>query len=155
MLGIFIGVASVIWLLAIGEGISKRAQQQIEELGANNLILTTVRPRSENNQSGKQMAYGLTEEDCRNLAAMIPTVEMAIQFTRRALAERPGLTWPYRDLAAFLAHSGDIAAARDALERFLKDRPGASLTSIGDGLRFMYPSLLSRYLRGLKLAGLE
>jgi TolB-like protein/Flp pilus assembly protein TadD len=79
----------------------------------------------------------------------------AIQFTRRALAERPGLTWPYRDLAAFLAHSGDLAAASDALEKFKRDRPGASLASIGDGLRFMYPSLLSRYLRGLKLAGLE
>jgi len=93
MLGIFIGVASVIWLLAIGEGISMRAQQQIEELGANNLILTTVRPRSEDNRSGRQMAYGLTEEDCRNLAAMIPTVEMAIQFTRRQAQELR-----YRDL---------------------------------------------------------
>ena len=34
VLGIFIGVASVIWLLAIGEGISKEAQRQIEDLGA-------------------------------------------------------------------------------------------------------------------------
>jgi len=79
----------------------------------------------------------------------------AVQLTRRALAERPGLTWPYRDLAAFYAQAGDLAAARDALERFRKDRPNVSLSSIGDGLRFMYPSLLSRYLRGLKLAGLE
>ena len=38
---------------------------------------------------------------------------------RRALAERPGLTWPYRDLAAFLAHSGDLAGAADALQRSL------------------------------------
>ncbi len=28
VLGIFIGVASVIWLLAIGEGISQKAQKQ-------------------------------------------------------------------------------------------------------------------------------
>ena len=34
VLGIFIGVASVIWLLAIGEGISREAQKQIEDLGA-------------------------------------------------------------------------------------------------------------------------
>lgn len=79
----------------------------------------------------------------------------AIQLSRRALAERPGLTWPYRDLAAYLAHAGDLAAASDALNRFKQDRPGVTLASIGDGLRFMYPSLLSRYLRGLKLAGLE
>ena len=32
VLGIFIGVASVIWLLAIGEGISIKAQEQIEGL---------------------------------------------------------------------------------------------------------------------------
>ena len=32
VLGIFIGVASVIWLLAIGEGISQEAQKQIEGL---------------------------------------------------------------------------------------------------------------------------
>ena len=33
VLGIFIGVAAVIWLLAIGEGISRKAQEQIESLG--------------------------------------------------------------------------------------------------------------------------
>ena len=32
VLGIFIGVASVVWLLAISEGISREAQRQIEEL---------------------------------------------------------------------------------------------------------------------------
>ena len=30
VLGIFIGIASVIWLLAIGEGISRRVQQQMK-----------------------------------------------------------------------------------------------------------------------------
>ena len=33
VLGIFIGVSSVIWLLAIGEGISRAAQEQISSLG--------------------------------------------------------------------------------------------------------------------------
>lgn len=79
----------------------------------------------------------------------------AIQFARRALAERPGLTWPYRDLAAYLAQAGDLAGAADALTRFRRERPPVTLAIIGDGLRFMYPSLLSRYLRGLKLAGLD
>ena len=44
MLGIFIGVASVIWLLAVGEGISSKAQEQIEGLGAENIILRSVKP---------------------------------------------------------------------------------------------------------------
>jgi len=41
VLGIFIGVASVIWLMAIGEGISLKAQEQIESLGATNIIVRT------------------------------------------------------------------------------------------------------------------
>jgi adenylate cyclase len=81
--------------------------------------------------------------------------QLAIQFARKALSERPGLTWPYRDLATYLANHGDLAAARDALLRFTSEHRGVTLTTIGDGLRFMEPLLLSKYLRGLKLAGLE
>jgi ABC-type lipoprotein export system ATPase subunit/ABC-type antimicrobial peptide transport system permease subunit len=83
ILGIFIGVASVIWLLAIGEGIAGKAQQQIEELGANNIILTSSRPPSEQTRDRKIYSYGLTEEDCRYLENRIPTVKMAVQFARR------------------------------------------------------------------------
>jgi adenylate cyclase len=81
--------------------------------------------------------------------------QVAIRFARQALAERPGLIWPHRDLAAYLAQHGDLAAARDSLLKFTAEHSGVTLTSVGDGLRFMYPSLLSRYLRGLQLAGLE
>jgi putative ABC transport system permease protein len=37
-LGIFIGTSTVIWLVAMGEGVSHRAQQQIKELGATNSL---------------------------------------------------------------------------------------------------------------------
>jgi tetratricopeptide (TPR) repeat protein len=79
----------------------------------------------------------------------------AIALVRRALSERPGLLWPYRDLAVYHAHHGDLAAASEALRHFIDGRENISLTSMGDGLRFMDPALLSRYLRGLKLAGLK
>jgi adenylate cyclase len=81
--------------------------------------------------------------------------QMAIRFAQKALAERPGLTWPYRDLASYYAHHGDLASANDALLKFTAEHNGVSLTQIGDGLRFMEPALLSKYLRGLKLAGLD
>ena len=81
--------------------------------------------------------------------------QMAIRFARQALSERPGLIWPHRDLATYFAHQGDLAAARDSLLKFTGEHRDVTLISIGDGLRFMEPSLLSRYLRGLKLAGLE
>ena len=57
VLGIFIGVASVIWLLAIGEGISQEAQRQIESLGAQNVIVRSIKPQ---NVDGILAEYGLT-----------------------------------------------------------------------------------------------
>lgn len=88
-----------------------------------------------------------------NFAAGRP--QQAIAWAQRAMSERPGLTWPYRDLAVYRAHHGDLAAARADLEQFQRAHPDVSIASIGDGLRFMYPSLLARYLQGLQLAGLR
>jgi adenylate cyclase len=81
--------------------------------------------------------------------------EQAIEFASRALAERPGLTWPYRDLATYYASTGDMATARAALEKFSSGRQDISIASIRDSLRFMHPDLLDKYLRGLELAGLR
>jgi ABC-type lipoprotein export system ATPase subunit/ABC-type antimicrobial peptide transport system permease subunit len=77
ILGIFIGVASVIWLLAIGEGISAKAQQQIAELGANNIILTTVLPPPQ--QTGaKYYRYGVTQDDYENLRSTVSVIQRII-----------------------------------------------------------------------------
>ena len=81
--------------------------------------------------------------------------EKGIELARQALAERPGLTWPYRDLATYYANSGQIELAQDALEKFVYLRPSMSSASIRDGLRFMEPVLLDRYVNGLELAGLK
>ncbi|MDC0322648.1 ABC transporter permease, partial [Verrucomicrobiales bacterium] len=43
-MGIVFGVASVIAMLAIGEGASYEAQQQIKNLGSQNIILTSEKP---------------------------------------------------------------------------------------------------------------
>lgn len=81
--------------------------------------------------------------------------EEAIVFATRATAERPGLTWPFRDLASYYATSGDMTAAHAALDKFLHERPGIDLATIRDSLRFMYPDLLERYIGGLAKAGLQ
>ncbi|QQR36190.1 hypothetical protein JI749_00670 [Devosia oryziradicis] len=81
--------------------------------------------------------------------------KQAIEFASRALAERPGLTWPYRDLATYHAHAGDLQAAQAALAKFGAGRPDLNITSIRDSLRFMHPGLLDQYMRGLELAGLQ
>ena len=79
VLGIFIGVASVIWLLAIGEGISAKAQEQIEGLGADNILVRSVKPPSEitANMQGT-VPYGLKRSDYDKLVETIPTIEKAL-----------------------------------------------------------------------------
>jgi len=78
VLGIFIGVASVIWLVAVGEGISREAQKQIEGLGADNILVRSIKPPSEAvaGFSGP-MQYGLTREDY-DLLADLPNLRSAL-----------------------------------------------------------------------------
>ena len=79
VLGIFIGVASVIWLLAIGEGISRKAQEQIEGLGANNIIVRSIKPPSEVTEGNRgPVPYGITRADYERLTETIPTIERAL-----------------------------------------------------------------------------
>ena len=66
-MGMVFGVASVIAMLAIGEGANFEAQQQIQELGSQNIILRTIKPPEEQNKQQRQgsyiLNYGLTYED--------------------------------------------------------------------------------------------
>lgn len=80
--------------------------------------------------------------------------DKGIEMARQALAERPGLTWPYRDLATYYVAAGKMEQAKDALEKFVYLRPAMTAASLRDGLRFMEPSLLDRYVGGLQQAGL-
>jgi putative ABC transport system permease protein len=75
VLGIFIGVASVIWLLAVGEGISQKAQQQIEELGAENIIVRSIKPPDEGTGDFRTVnAFGITRQEC-DMIESLPHVE--------------------------------------------------------------------------------
>jgi putative ABC transport system permease protein len=81
ILGIFIGVASVISLLAIGEGISQQAQKQIEGLGAQNVMVRSKKPTNPVDASGGTsfiLPYGLLREDYRKIVETIPTITSAI-----------------------------------------------------------------------------
>ena len=78
VLGIFIGVASVIWLLAISKGIGDEAQRQIESLGADTIMIRTVKPPSEKMTMEGLTPYGLTREDYDMLVSTIPTIRSAL-----------------------------------------------------------------------------
>ena len=96
VLGIFIGVASVIWLMAIGEGISLKAQEQIESLGATNIIVLTVRPANPDMvtpQGGRRAlpSFGVTRDDYTRIVNSIPAIHkhMPVREIRRNFAHGP------------------------------------------------------------------
>ncbi|KAB0681231.1 adenylate/guanylate cyclase domain-containing protein [Aureimonas leprariae] len=78
----------------------------------------------------------------------------ALAWTRRALAEKPGMTWPYRDVATFSAAASDLAGARDALARFTAGRPDMTARLATEAMGFMNAALRERYVDGLVAAGL-
>lgn len=80
-LGIFIGTTTVIWLVAMGEGVSHRAQQQIKELGATNIILRTKKPNdaTEGQDANTRVKiYGLLRADYERVVANIPSIRRAV-----------------------------------------------------------------------------
>ena len=118
VLGIFIGVASVIWLLAIGAGISQKAQEQIRGLGADNIIVRSVKPATspDGNTTSFVLPYGLLREDFETLIETVPTIASAlpireivreVQYQDRALFARVvGCTPDYADVTQLLIERG-------------------------------------------------
>ncbi len=81
-LGIVFGVSSVIAMLAIGEGASHEAQEQIRKLGSQNVIVRSVKPpgSSSDSNSGRSyvLEYGVTARDVRQMLATIPGIKMVV-----------------------------------------------------------------------------
>ncbi len=83
VLGIVFGVCSVIAMLAIGEGASYEAQEQIKNLGSQNIILRSVKPPEDQKVSERAtrsfvLQYGLTYTDLRRIRATIPGVTLVV-----------------------------------------------------------------------------
>jgi putative ABC transport system permease protein len=79
ILGILIGVTAVIWLVAMGEGVSYQAQQQIKDLGANNIIIRSNKPPADATRGGGfVIAYGLLRDDYERIVSNVPTLTQAV-----------------------------------------------------------------------------
>ena len=77
MLGMVFGVGSVIAMLAVGEGASKEALDQIRRLGSNNIIISAQKPVEEQNQQTTRIfmsVYGLRYEDQLRIDSSFPHV---------------------------------------------------------------------------------
>lgn len=84
-LGIIFGVASVIAMLAIGEGASRTAQEQIARLGSLNIIVKTVQPPEDQQASGQQQTlreYGLTYKDAERFRNSVPNAQVVVPVRR-------------------------------------------------------------------------
>ncbi len=85
VLGVILGVGSVISMLAVGEGSKKEALERIRQLGANNVIVRSVKPTVSSNASrpGNEgttniLEYGLTYDDLKRFKATLPTIGLAV-----------------------------------------------------------------------------
>ncbi len=82
VLGIVFGVCSVIAMLAIGEGASFEAQEQIKNLGSQNIILRSVKPPDDQKISASPgdriLDYGLQYADIKRIKATIPGVTVVV-----------------------------------------------------------------------------
>ena len=82
MLGIVIGVASVIATVAIGSGATQRIQQQIASIGSNIIIVIPGSMSSSGVRLGTGNAVTLSEADARELVAQCPDVALASPMVR-------------------------------------------------------------------------
>ena len=79
-LGIIFGVAAVIIMVAIGEGTKQAALEQIRQLGANNILVRSIRPPESTEATGRTsrvLEYGIKRVDLERLRT-IPGLETIV-----------------------------------------------------------------------------
>lgn len=78
-LGIVFGVAAVVVMLAIGEAARYQALKQLQDLGADTIVLKSQKPTEESSDKTSKdvAAFGLTYADLDRLRTTIPTVKSA------------------------------------------------------------------------------
>lgn len=126
IVGIWIGIMAVIWLVAMGEGVSQQAQEQIKDLGATNVIVRSVKPSVQASNSARSffLEYGLLREDYNRITSNLPWLERAVQiremkkdvrFVDNTLQARVvGCTPEYQELNRLFIHRGRFITDEDA-----------------------------------------
>jgi putative ABC transport system permease protein len=146
-LGVLFGTSSVIAMLAIGEGASEEAQEQIRQLGSQNVILRSIKPREDfatgSQQTTRVVTYGLTDEDLSRVqetfpavANVVPAREIYEEVRRldRAMNPRVLATLPvYRDVTGRVVAEGRFLTWKD-------EESVANVCVLTDGVaRYLFP----------------
>ena len=82
MLGIIIGVAAVITMIAVGGGATERVQAQMKGLGSNIMLVLPGGVSQAGVRLGAQTRQRLTEEDALAIALEVPEVQVAAPTSR-------------------------------------------------------------------------
>ena len=125
MLGMIIGVWAVILLVAIGEGASREAQEAIKALGAQNVIIRSIKPISDKVQLQGEMQweaiYGLKNSDAVRIEKTIPGVKRVLPI----LKHRKNVTHEQRDkdcqLIGTFPHYPEFTQSRLIAGQFLNE----------------------------------
>ncbi|MBT9463151.1 ABC transporter permease [Hydrogenophaga sp.] len=110
MLGIIIGVAAVITMIAIGAGATERVQEQMKGLGSNIMLVIPGGVTSGGVRLGAQTLQGLTEDDALAIALEVPEVQVAAPTSRTSAQLVAGNTnWA----STVFGTNNDYLVARD------------------------------------------
>ena len=134
-LGVLFGTSSVISMLAIGEGASYEAQEQIKLLGSQNVILRSIKPLEDpgasNSSSGRSrvLRYGLSDADLERVDDTFPAtnrvvpirmLQQEVRFGAKSMTPKVLATRPeYQDVTGRLVWEGRFITDED--ERTLQN----------------------------------
>ena len=110
MLGIIIGVAAVITMVAVGSGAQQRVEEQIKGLGSNVMLVLPGAQTAGGVRLGAQTGQTLTEDDARAIALDVPEVAAvapALRTTGQVVAN--GSNWA----TSIIGTTGDLLEVRD------------------------------------------
>ena len=123
MLGIIIGVASVIAMLAIGQGSKKSIQQQISEMGSNMIMIQPgaemrggVRQDPSAMQTLKLENYEKLSEECTYLSGISPNVSSSGQLVAGANnypSSVSGVSMDYLTIRQLTVEQGEMFTEND------------------------------------------
>jgi putative ABC transport system permease protein len=78
MLGVIIGISSVIAITSVGQGVQKGVEQQIQALGTDVIQILAGAARSGNVRQGVGSSSTLTWEDAKAIATQAPSAQMVL-----------------------------------------------------------------------------
>lgn len=85
MLGVIIGISSVIAVTSVGQGIQKATEQQIQALGSNVILVLAGAARSGGISQGFGSASTLTWEDAQAVSQQVTAAESVTAYLQRAV----------------------------------------------------------------------